>query len=160
MAPQAEKCEFESRHPYHKTSRRRSTEDRYLAKVVVVGSNPIACSTWIFSGNKNSMRRKKKKVRDKVKDERRHFKRRLKERYSLEANRHDIHDIIYLIQHNKCNFVLRQSNRITVWDVPFKGETVRIVYDKVRKAPVTALLLEWDLENVDFADEEGEVEVD
>ena len=86
-------------------------------------------------------RKKPRNKRDKTHDERKHFKRRLKERYGLEANRHDVHDIVYLIQTQKCNFVMKQSNRITVWDVPFKGEKVRIVYDKVRKAPVTALLM-------------------
>jgi len=97
---------------------------------------------------------KPRNKRDKTHDERKHFKKRLKERYDLEANRHDIRDIVYLIQHQKCNLVLKQSNRITVWDVPFKGEKVRIVYDKLRKAPVTALLMEWDLEEIDWDEEQ------
>jgi len=36
-------------------------------------------------------------------------------------------------------FVERQSHRITVWDLNFKGKEVRVVYDNQRKSIVTFL---------------------
>ncbi len=73
---------------------------------------------------------------------RKHFKARALERYGLELNRHDLRDIAKMIQRNSGQFIEKQSNRITVWEVTYKDTLLRVVYDKNRKVVVTALPFE------------------
>jgi len=75
----------------------------------------------------------------KVRSLRIHAKRRLSERYGIAVDRVGLAEIVILIQAGKSRFVERQSNRVTVWDVPFRGQVVRVVYDTMRHAVVTAL---------------------
>lgn len=71
--------------------------------------------------------------------QRAHAKRRLRERYGLTVNRHDLCALVSLIQGGQGRMVLRQSNRVTVWEVPFQDQLLRVVYDSLRHEIVTAL---------------------
>ena len=71
-----------------------------------------------------------------------HAKRRLSERYGIAVNRVGLAEIVILIQSGKAKFLERQSNRVTVWDVTFRGQQIRVVYDTHRHAVVTALPVE------------------
>lgn len=77
-------------------------------------------------------RRGKKEDRQKE-----HGLRRLRERLGL--NSADYVEIVKMIQEGNAKFVDRQSNRITIFDVEYKGMKARIVYDKIRKNIVTAV---------------------
>ncbi len=71
--------------------------------------------------------------------EREHAKLRLHQRYGIVTNRFGLAELVKEIQAGRATFVQRQSNRVTVFDVPFRGQTVRCVYDKMRHSIVTAL---------------------
>jgi len=49
----------------------------------------------------------------------------------------DVAGIIKKIQNNELEFIDRQSNRITRWKYSFNNMDYMIVYDKIRKEPVT-----------------------
>ncbi len=66
----------------------------------------------------------------------RHTKKRAAQRFGINV---DIHELADLIQRNCGTFIERQSNRVTVWDVEYKGATLRVVYDKLRGLPITVL---------------------
>jgi hypothetical protein len=66
----------------------------------------------------------------------RHTARRAAERFGMGVN---MDDLARLIQQKQGRFVERQSVRVTVWDVEYKGTTLRVVYDKKRGMPVTVL---------------------
>ena len=66
----------------------------------------------------------------------RHTKRRAVERFGIGV---DTNALAKLIQQNHGAFVERQSLRVTVWDVEYKGAILRVVYDKKRGMPVTVL---------------------
>ncbi len=65
-----------------------------------------------------------------------HTTRRVHQRYGLNVN---VHDLARLIQERRGTFVKRRSHRVTIWDVEYKGEILRVVYDKKRGLPITAL---------------------
>jgi hypothetical protein len=44
-----------------------------------------------------------------------------------------------MIRGGEAKFVRRNSNRVTVWDLDYHGERLRVVYDKQRDIPVTVL---------------------
>lgn len=85
------------------------------------------------------MRRKKsrKKMSDKGDAQRDHCKRRFRERYGIDFNRHLRREFVKLIQTHQCHFVEKQSNRVSVWDLIYEGDVFRVVYDKQRKNIVT-----------------------
>lgn len=73
-----------------------------------------------------------------------HAKRRAAERYGLCFGDIGEAKIVAAIQNPKESgavFRWRTSNRVTVFDVPFRGQIVRVAYDKDRKAIVTFLPL-------------------
>lgn len=74
---------------------------------------------------------------DKGDAQRDHCKRRFRERYGIDFNRHVRREFVKLIQHNQCHFIEKQSNRVSVWDVIYGGQVFRVVYDKERKNIVT-----------------------
>lgn len=81
----------------------------------------------------------------KAQSERVHAKRRCMERYGLEINRHDIRDIVGMIQsgdRTKATKKEDQSQRVSVWIVKFRGIDVKVVYDRVRKTLVSFLPME------------------
>lgn len=71
-----------------------------------------------------------------------HFRRRVYERYGLTINEGEYNFLVSCIKSNKkdvVQFLMRQSNRITVHLLTYKDIQVVGVYDKIRKSLVTAL---------------------
>lgn len=77
--------------------------------------------------------------RSKARAQRIHAKRRAYQRYGLVLNKWDLRELVTAIQSNKATHVEKRSNRVSEWDVQFHGETVRVVYDNMRKTIVTFL---------------------
>lgn len=74
--------------------------------------------------------------------ERKHFKKRLLQRYNLTLTDTDCECLIGKIKNNdkkEVKFLAKQSNRITVHLVVYKNTEIVLVYDKMRKQIVTAL---------------------
>jgi len=72
-----------------------------------------------------------------------HFKRRMYERQGIVLNKEKINEICKLIQTGQSTFVLKQTNRIVIHDILYDGKVLRIVYDKLRKLPVTVYDDAW-----------------
>lgn len=70
-----------------------------------------------------------------------HALRRAYERYGQNMSPNQIKQIAKLIADNSpdCEFVERQSWRVSVWDVHYEGNAYRVVYDKNRHSIVTFL---------------------
>jgi hypothetical protein len=79
---------------------------------------------------------RKRSKSDRQKD---HFLRRVKQRFGLYLTEHDYHVMIQLIQSGNTVLIEKQSNRITKHELIYKGETIHVCYDTVRKNLVTAL---------------------
>lgn len=81
------------------------------------------------------------KRRDKARDVKAHAAGRLGQRYGLDGKAAEA--IAALLASGAppatCTFVEKQSLRLSVWDVEYDGQIVRVVYDKTRKLVVTAL---------------------
>lgn len=77
-----------------------------------------------------------------------HFLRRMRERFCLHLNTGDVRNIIYMIQTGVSEMIDKQSNRVTVHRVTYKGETFSVAYDKQRDTLVTALMPEWEPQTV------------
>lgn len=73
---------------------------------------------------------------------RRHAMQRARERYGLVYDRDLRAQLIGIIRRGEATMVERQSNRVRVFDLPFEGRTVRVVYDKERGEIVTFLPVE------------------
>jgi hypothetical protein len=70
-----------------------------------------------------------------------HFKTRLLERYGLSANKSEYTDLCFMIRNNHPDVVhlLRQSHRVAIKWLPFKGKMVVVAYDNLRNTLITAL---------------------
>lgn len=79
------------------------------------------------------------KSKAKERAQRRHAKERAFQRYGVWCTDQDLDFIVAQIQADEAKFVYRQSRRITLWDVEWADQTVRVVYDKTRKTVVTFL---------------------
>lgn len=75
----------------------------------------------------------------KAKAQRAHAFRRARERFDLHLTQNDHAQIVRAIQGGKAKFVERQSHRVTLWDINYSGEDLRVVYDSQRKELVTFL---------------------
>lgn len=84
-----------------------------------------------------------KKKRTKESCELIHFKKRMIERQGLVLNKEQINEICKLIQNGHSTFVKKQTNRIVLHDISYNGKVLRIVYDKLRKIPVTVYDDSW-----------------
>ena len=79
---------------------------------------------------------------NKANTERKHFKKRVYERYDIVLNDGEYD---YLVSRVKTNdksivkFLMKQTNRVTVHIITFKNTEIVVVYDKLRKQLVTAL---------------------
>lgn len=82
---------------------------------------------------------RRKKNGDKTQTVKEHFKRRMYERWGILLKNGQEQGIVSLIQEGKAKFVGRQSNRVTVWNVPYLGMTIPMLYDSLRKQMITAL---------------------
>lgn len=80
-----------------------------------------------------------RKRQDKAITLRRHFKSRLLERYGLQATNEDIQKYVQMIQEGRGKMVMKQSLRVSVWDLSVNEKTIRVAYDKNRKELITAL---------------------
>ena len=89
----------------------------------------------LILGLKRLIRKSKGKRKNQIK----HARRRFKQRFDISLNDNQYMQLINRIKNGKGEFVKRQSNRITIWDLEFEGELVRVVYDKKTTAIVTAL---------------------
>jgi len=79
---------------------------------------------------------------DKSTNQRYHAKTRFEERFGFKFNRHVRREFVEMIQTCKASFVEKQSNRVFLYDIYYKGHVFRGVYDKNRKNIVTVLPLE------------------
>ena len=73
-----------------------------------------------------------------------HFRRRMRERFGLHLNDGDILNIVHMIQTGQSEMIDRQSNRVSVHRLTYKGETFSAAYDGQRRTLVTALMPEWE----------------
>lgn len=96
----------------------------------------------------------RKKSAKTASDLRLHFKKRLKQRYGIEINREGIEYIVRQIQSQNCEFVIKQSLRVTIFDVMYENKKIRVVYDKNRKTLITALKPNWQGKYIYEKDEE------
>ena len=71
--------------------------------------------------------------------QKRHFCRRMKERFGVSVSSNVYQQFVKIIQKQQATFVERQSLRVTVWDINYENETIRVVYDSKRQKVVTAL---------------------
>ena len=85
----------------------------------------------------------------KQKAERVHAKRRAKSRYGLDFTKEVRRSFKTIIQSNKAKFVLRQSRRVSVFEIPYDNKTYKVVYDKLRGEIVTFLPSEGDTHELD-----------
>ena len=69
----------------------------------------------------------------------RHAKRRAKVRYDLQLSVDNHNEIVRLIQLQKGKCLGSQSNRVSHWEIEYKGKILHVVYDKLRKQVVTFL---------------------
>jgi hypothetical protein len=74
-----------------------------------------------------------------------HFKKRFKERFGIEINRNDIRELVSNIKEGS-NVIKSDilSLRVTAYTMIFKRKRCVILYDKIRKVPVTALTMDMD----------------
>lgn len=88
-----------------------------------------------------------------------HTARRLRERYGLKYTQFLFDSIMHKIHNGKAKFIVRQSLRVTIWDVVYGirqqdiddskiaapgDKTIRVAYDKTRKTIITVLTLDMD----------------
>jgi len=84
---------------------------------------------------KKLIRKSKGKKRNQIK----HARRRFLNRFDIDINDNQYIQLVNKIQKGRAELVRRQSNRVSIWDLEFEGQMIRVVYDKKTKAIVTAL---------------------
>lgn len=87
-----------------------------------------------------------RKAKGKKKAQLKHAKRRFEGRFEISLNDNEYLQLINKIQKGRAEFVERQSNRVTIWDIEHNDKTIRVVYDKRTKVIVSALPI-YGLEN-------------
>ena len=80
-----------------------------------------------------------RKSKGKRKNQIKHARRRFEARFDISLNSNQYTQLVNRIKKGKAEFVRRQSNRVTLWDIEFEGNLIRVVYDKKTSAIVTAL---------------------
>lgn len=81
------------------------------------------------------MRRK----RSKRKDQQRHTRQRALARTGLNISNRQQDEIVQKILRSEAEFVRKQSNRVSVFDVVYEETTLRVVYDRHRKSLATIM---------------------
>jgi len=71
--------------------------------------------------------------------ERKHAKRRMRERFGIPVGDETLRQVVLAIQQGKADFYDKQSNRVTRWQVEIHGVLVLVCYDKHRKQIITTL---------------------
>lgn len=74
----------------------------------------------------------------------RHSKKRSIERYGVELSNKDLEQIVSIIQKGGGRFLMRDSNRVTIWAVPYLNREFKVAYDKERKTIATCLPMEFE----------------
>lgn len=82
---------------------------------------------------------KKRNKVPKIYSQRNHAKMRAKERYNLSLNRYDLNELSELIKSDKAICLKKQSNRIHIYNLDYKGSNIIVAYDHVRRTVVTFL---------------------
>lgn len=82
---------------------------------------------------------KMRKRRTKAKQQALHARRRALQRFDLSLSGADMREIVSLIQRGEAKFRLRQSNRVSVFEVQFGGHVIFPVYDGLRQTIATFL---------------------
>lgn len=76
----------------------------------------------------------------KAKRQKAHARRRANERYGIHLGQHQYDEMCRMIRHNeKCKFLDKQSNRVSLFALNYEGEWLPVVYDKQRHTVVTVL---------------------
>lgn len=67
-------------------------------------------------------------------------------RFNIDITEKEINEIVNLIQTGQTTIIEKQSLRVTIHQIEYKGVLVNIPYDKQRKVPITALFDDetWD----------------
>ena len=73
------------------------------------------------------------------KDRKKHFKKRLWQRYRISAIKKDVTEIKRLIQSGAAQFVSQRTDDTAVYDVNYAGQMIRVVYNSCNTQLVTAL---------------------
>jgi hypothetical protein len=68
-----------------------------------------------------------------------HARRRFRERYGIVLNEHQYKYLSQQISDNRAKFIEKQSNRVSVFELKYENQVVRVVYDKQTKQIVTVL---------------------
>ena len=84
-------------------------------------------------------KRKPHRRGSKIVSQKEHAYRRLKQRFGIILTDELHKEFIKKIISSEGKFVEKQSCRVSVWDVKYEGQTIRLVYDKVRKVIITCL---------------------
>jgi DNA replicative helicase MCM subunit Mcm2 (Cdc46/Mcm family) len=97
-----------------------------------------------------------KKKLTKKQAEKIHFKKRVLERFDITINRHDIRELIEDIQAGN-NIIKseRLSSRVTLHTMIFMKKRMNILYDRMRKVPITAKTMDMVSKNsIDYETEQ------
>lgn len=88
---------------------------------------------------RRTTKRRRRKKKDKVQCQREHFKRRVKERYGFEVNRHLYRLFLEKIWNKESELMERQSHTRSVHRIITFHGPMYVVYDSLRKEFNTAL---------------------
>jgi len=69
----------------------------------------------------------------------RHTQKRARQRFGIETTAEDNAVMVRAIQEHRGLFVAKVSNRVTVFDLDYRGASMRVMYDKVKKVILTVL---------------------
>lgn len=73
---------------------------------------------------------------------RKHFKKRMKQRYGISINSKESKNIIRLIKDDKCTLVMEDTNTRNIYEIEYKEDIIYVVYSKKSNVLVTALTKE------------------
>ena len=68
-----------------------------------------------------------------------HVKKRIWQRHGFVADSVDLSTMVRMIQSNEGEFIMRQSNRVSIWGLYYHGMYMVVVYDRNTKNITTAL---------------------
>lgn len=86
-----------------------------------------------------ALKRLIRKSKGKRKNQIKHARRRFDQRFDISLNDNQYLQLVNRVKKGNGTFVRKQSNRVSIWDIEFEGNLIRVVYDKKTSAIVTAL---------------------
>lgn len=75
----------------------------------------------------------------KAKSQRRHARVRARQRFGIDLNEHKSREVVKTIQGGGAKFLHKESHRVSHFLTDIDGQSVEVVYDRVRKVIVTCL---------------------